>query len=357
MDPTRRQFLTACAGAVPALACLAADEPPKAETRATSLGVVEHSYTNRLAASRAGEGRGRLADPLEFLEFCHERGAGGIQIVIGARDISYCEALGSKAESYAMSLEGSIRLPSNKTHLAAFSEQLDSAERAGVQVLRTAILSGRRYETFDSAATFASFADHALQSLLLAKDKLQGRFTRLAVENHKDWRAGELVRLLERVDSENIGACVDTGNNIALLEDPMEVVETLAPWAFTTHLKDMAVEEYDQGFLLSEVPLGEGFLDLKRIVRVLRAARPEIRFNLEMITRDPLKVPYLSPKYWATFPDLPGRDLVRALALIRAKASKRPLPRVSPLPPDERLKAEDDNVRRCLAYAREHLGL
>ena len=89
-------------------------------------------------------------------------------------------------------------------------------------------------------------------------------------------------------------------------------------WAFTTHLKDMGVEEYDRGFRLAEVPLGAGVLDLPRIVRTLRAARPEIPLNLEMITRDPLDVPCLDDRYWATFPDLPGRHLARALAYVRA---------------------------------------
>ena len=41
-------------------------------------------------------------------------------------------------------------------------------------------------------------------------------------------------------------------------------------------------------------------LDLPRIVRTLKSARPEIRLNLEMITRDPLKVPCLSDRYWTT---------------------------------------------------------
>ncbi len=56
----------------------------------------------------------------------------------------------------------------------------------------------------------------------------------------------------------------------------MEVVETLAPRAFTTHFKDMGLEEYRQGFLLAEVPLGTGILDLPRVVRALR--RPRRRF-------------------------------------------------------------------------------
>src|SRR5206468_9723652 len=91
----------------------------------------------------------------------------------------------------------------------------------------------------------------------------------LAVENHKDFRADELAGLMQGLSSERVGVCVDTGNNIALLEDPSETARVLAPWAASCHLKDMAVEETADGFLLSEVPLGEGFLDLRGIVAVL----------------------------------------------------------------------------------------
>src|SRR5205807_834519 len=83
--------------------------------------------------------------------------------------------------------------------------------------------------------------------------------------NHKDWRAEELITLLKRAGGDHLGICLDVGNSISLLEDPMEVVETLAPRAFTTHFKDMAVEEYRDGFSLSEVPLGQGLIDLPRV--------------------------------------------------------------------------------------------
>jgi hypothetical protein len=122
-------------------------------------------------------------------------------------------------------------------------------------------------------------------------------------------------------------------------------------------MKDVVVEEYDEGFLLQEVPLGEGILDLKKTVAVLRRAHPEVRFNLEMITRDPLKIPCLAPKYWASSEGLPGRDLARALSWVRRHRPRKPLPRVTGLDPKQRLAAEEDNVRRSLAYAREHLGL
>src|SRR5262249_11739501 len=133
--------------------------------------------------------------------------------------------------------------------------------------------------------------------------------------------------------------------------------EAYAPLAFSTHLKDMAVREYDEGFLLAEVPFGSGFLDMKKIVRIFRQARPGIRFNVEMITRDALKVPCLTPKYWATFDKLPGRHLAQTLRMVKQHAAKQPLPRISDLSPEKQLAAEDSNVRQCLAYAREHLEL
>src|SRR5262249_26977588 len=200
-----------------------------------------------------------------------------------------------------------------------------TAKACGAAVLRVAILSGRRYEKFATDADFRRFAAASYESLGLAEPVVTRAGLRLAVENHKDWRTDEQLALLKKLGSRSVGVNVDTGNNIALLEDPHEVVAALAPLAFSTHIKDMGVREYDDGFLLAEVPLGTGFLDLKRIVQTLRKARPEVNLNLEMITRDPLKVPCLTDRYWATFENLPGRHLARTLAMVRKHAAKKPL--------------------------------
>jgi hypothetical protein len=121
------------------------------------------------------------------------------------------------------------------------------------------------------------------------------------------------------------------------------------------HLKDMGVQEYAEGFLLSEVPLGRGFLDLKQIVAALRAANPQIRLHLEMITRDPLRIPCLIQDYWATLGELPARELAAALSRVRRHASTADLPRISGLPETEQLAAEDRNIAESLRYASEHL--
>jgi sugar phosphate isomerase/epimerase len=346
-------MLAACVGAISTLSlrpCLGMEDR-------SPLGVVIHSYGIRVAADRGRSGAERFDDVFTFLDYCHERGAKGVQVGIGARDEASCARLRKQAEAYRMDLEGIVRLPRDRDDLERFEAEARSARQAGATVLRTAMLSGRRYETFATAAAFRQFADQSFRSLTLAEPIVARHNLRLAVENHKDWRADELVAILKRISSAHVGVCLDTGNSIALLEDPMETVEALAPWAFTTHIKDMGVEEYEQGFLLSEVPLGEGFLDLPRIVRTLRAARPEIGLYLEMITRDPLKIPCLTEPYWATFENLPGRYLARTLTLVRTHAAKQPLPRISGLTAEEKRNIEDANVRRCLASARAALGL
>jgi sugar phosphate isomerase/epimerase len=346
MTISRRDWLAAVALGVPALARAAGPSHPK-------MGVVIHSYGIR---SRVERQKG-FADPARFAAFCRERGAAGVQLPIGTRTAEAATALRDRLGELGLYLEGSIAPPKDEADADRFEAEVRAAKDAGADVLRTVMLGGRRYEVFKTAAEYRAFKDRAWKSLQLAAPVVARHKVRLAVENHKDYRADELADVMKRLKSAFVGVTVDTGNNIALLEDPHGTVEALAPWAMSVHLKDMAVKESADGFLLSEVPLGDGYLDLKRVVGTLRKANPAIRFNLEMITRDPLRVPCLADGYWATFAELPGRDLARTLTSVRRHAPKGDLPRVAKLSEADQLAAEDANVRRSFAHSREHLGL
>jgi sugar phosphate isomerase/epimerase len=338
----RRTFLTAAL----ATGLARAGDAPKARG---ALGIVIHSYPIR--SREKG-----FADPLRFLEFCRERGADGVQLPFG-RDPAAARNLRDAAERHGMYVEGSVRPPKDKPDLERFAAEIQTAREAGATVVRTVMLGGRRYEVFHAPREYAAFAEQALASLRLAEPVLTRQKVTLAVENHKDFRTDELVGLLKVIASEWVGVCVDTGNSIALLERPTETAELLAPWAAACHLKDMGVEGSPDGFLLSEVPLGDGFLDLRRIVEALRKGRPAIRFSLEMITRDPLRVPCQTDEYWSTMEKVPGLDLARLLALVNKHAGKDPLPRISKLGQADQLAVEDQNVRRSLEYGRAKLGL
>jgi sugar phosphate isomerase/epimerase len=339
----RRTFLAA------ALACVSravADAPRKGPG---SFGIVVHSYPIR--SREKG-----FVDPLKFLEFCRERQADGIQLPLG-KDPEAARKLRDAADRHSMYVEGSVRPPKDKADLDRFDTEIKTAREAGATVVRTVMLGGRRYEVFRTAKEYAAFAEQAVASLRLAEPVMARHKLTLAAENHKDFRTDELIDVMKGLSSEHVGVCVDTGNNIALLERPTETAELLAPWTRACHLKDMGVEGSADGFLLSEVPLGDGFLDLQGIVDVLRKRRPAIRFSLEMITRDPLRVPCLTDGYWATMEKVPGLDLARLLALVNKHAAKEPLPRISKLSAADQLAVEDRNVRRSMEYGRAKLRL
>jgi sugar phosphate isomerase/epimerase len=352
MSPSRREFFALASAAIPAIA-LGDDPAVKDKQPPTGLGLVLESYVIRARVERATG----FTDPLKFLVFCHERGAAGVQLPIGLRDGEYRKKLRAKLDEFGMYLEGSIRMPRDKADAERFEQEMRTAKEAGATVVRTVMLGGRRYETFKKAEEFLAFKESSWQSLQLAEPIVARFKMRLAVENHKDYRAAELVDVMRRLASEYVGVTLDTGNNIALLDDPMGTVKALAPFAFSCHFKDMAVEERDDGFLLAEVPLGTGFLDLPAIVQTLREANRDVRFNLEMMTRDPLVIPCLTDGYWATFGDVPGRDLARTLATVRKHARKERLPKITSLEQAEQLEAEERNVRDSFRYAREKLRL
>jgi sugar phosphate isomerase/epimerase len=342
---TRREVLAAGATGLAAWS-LRGDE--SAHSR---MGIVLYSYSIRRAADKDHA----LDDPLAFLDLCRSVGAGGAQTSLGVRDDAYADKVHSFLETNKLYLEGIISLPRDKDDVSRFTDEVRTAKACSVAVFRTTLQNGRRYEVFDDTEAFGRFVEQAKQSLALARPVVEKHEIRLAVENHKDLRAPEQLDVLRKLDCPMVGVCLDTGNNIALLEPPQETVDLLAPHAFTTHIKDMGVEEYGDGFLLAETPLGTGFLDLEKIVATLRRAKPDIRLNLEMITRDPLKIPCLAGKYWATLRDMPTEQAVKMMELVRANAGPKPLPRVSEMSKDEQVRLEDENVRRSLRFAMERL--
>lgn len=293
----------------------------------------------------------RPTDTVEFLEHCHAIGAAGIQAELNG-DL---QAIRARAEQYGMYVEAFLPLLKG-CGTGEFEQKLRDAKTCGAVAIRAAFLETRRYETFASLADWRAHEEQSRREL----DEVRGLLDRykipLGVENHKDWTTDELCHLMEHYGTEYLGVCLDFGNNISLLDDPMTTIERLAPFTVSTHLKNMATAPYERGLLLSEVMLKDGYLDLSRAIRLVREARPETRFSLEMITRDPLRVPLLEESYWVTLPDRKAIDLARTIRFVIQNASPKPLPTISNLSRSEQLRLEDENVIACLRYAEDHLS-
>ncbi|MEZ0541579.1 sugar phosphate isomerase/epimerase family protein [Fibrella arboris] len=347
-DFLHRATLGALVLSVPKLPDLAKSVP---------MGVVVHSYGYRWNSKAGSQNYPGFGDAIDLLNHCQELGAGGVQVVMSNWTGAFAKKVRDRREKLGLYLEGSIGVPKTVDDVPRFDQEVANAREAGATVLRTVCSAGRRYETYHSVDAFQALKKQAMTSIQLAEPVLRKHKVKLGVENHKDWRAYELATMLKQTSSEWIGATVDFGNSIALLEDPMTVVQTLAPYAVSTHIKDMAVEEYPDGFLLSEVPLGQGILDLPTMISLCKLHNPAVTFSLEMITRDPLEIPCLKSDYWQTFGDVSGSELARTLAMVRHHKPASALPRVAKLTDEERLALEEKNIVACLAYSKSRLAI
>jgi 3-oxoisoapionate decarboxylase len=337
---TRRELL----GAAVASTMWAGQAPDPTPAPRTTMGVTIDCYQF-----------GRRRQPAyEFAEYCNSLGAGGVQVEMPA-DLDYARKLRRYLEEHGLFFDVMVNLPGDDD--AAFDRQIQAAKEAGAFTVRAACLGGRRYEQFNSLDQWREFVRQSEAKVARAIRIAEKHRLPLCLENHKDWTVDELVALMKRYSSEYLAVCLDTGNNLSLLDDYMEVVERLAPYTLNTHLKDMSLAEYRDGLLLVEPVFGKGYFDLARIVSTVRKVRPASRFTVEMLTRDPLKVAVFTDKYWATFPERNGLYLARTMAAARAHGWQGPLPQVEQLDRDSRIQLEEDNVRKCLAYAREQLGM
>jgi sugar phosphate isomerase/epimerase len=360
---TRRQVL-AMAGAAPLWSAIKSSaeaegspaliQEPAAPKAYMRMGGTPTAFVLRSMASR------EKSVPFDMLEHCQGLGLAGVQMNPPSADPDGIRRFRQRLERYNMHLACDPRLPKEQSEVAAFETQIKTFKEAGAAVLHAA-MTGRRYEDFDRLEPFKQMFEQCQKQVELAEPVLRKYRIKLGIENHKGWRSAEQVAWLKRLGSEWVGVCFDFGNNISLCEDPMDAAKTLIPYSCFAHIKDMALEEYEDGFLLSEVPMGEGILDLKEMVRMLRAVDPRMIIDLEMITRDPLKIPVFTAKYWATFDDsyspISGRDVAKVLSLVKKNPPKTPLPRVTGLNREEQVKLEDSYNLKCIAYARQNLNL
>jgi sugar phosphate isomerase/epimerase len=96
---------------------------------------------------------------------------------------------------------------------------------------------------------------------------------KLATENHIDFTADEMLKLLTNVNSPYLGINFDTGNFLRLLDDPIKGMQKLAKHVLATHVKDLKPQKgvpADAWYFFSCTPVGEGLVDNQALVQLLK---------------------------------------------------------------------------------------
>jgi len=204
-----------------------------------------------------------------------------------------------------------------------------------------------------------------IQALRSVRSQALDLGIRIAIENHSgDMQAREVKTLIEGAGKDFVGSCLDSGNPMWVVEDPLVTLEALAPYVVTTHIRDSAVCEHPRGAAAQWVALGEGSVNFHRFVELYRKLCPHAAMQLEIITgRPPTVLPYLEPDFWKALRDTPASEFARFVEL-----AKNGHPYLGPMViggPGEQspvLKAalqeqQRTDLERSLEYAQKVLGV
>jgi sugar phosphate isomerase/epimerase len=145
---------------------------------------------------------------------------------------------------------------------------IELAARMGHDLLR--ITAGSPASRGDEPA--AVLVERLVGPVRRAADHAADRGVRLALENHGDLRAADIVDLFARVDRPNLGVCLDNVNLLRVGDDMAEGTRALAPFTLLVQLKDHEAGDPTVWGGPVCTALGEGVADLEGLMGILAAA-------------------------------------------------------------------------------------
>jgi len=139
----------------------------------------------------------------------------------------------------------------------------------------------------------------------------------IAIENHQDATTDDLLRLGEMAgNSPAYGITFDTGNPLAMMEDPVEAARRLSPLIRHVHLKDYTIHFAPEGYRLVRCAAGDGVVDFPAILATLRASGRVLMPGIEIAAQATRTIPILDPGWWTTYPTRPAEDLIKPLKIL-----------------------------------------
>jgi 3-oxoisoapionate decarboxylase len=236
-----------------------------------------HRFFGEVYPQQSAPARGMTLE--DFLRRAHELGVGGVSLescFIPRLDAEYLAQVRRLLDDYNLDrvfawghpngLEGGTNQIAYREMISSF----DSARSIGANVMRV-VGSSLLYRNQPHGPQIERLTRMFREAIKVAEEY----GIRMAIENHIDFTADEMLALLAAVDSPWLGINFDTGNFLRLLDDPIKAMAKLASYVYATHIKDLRVQmgvAADEWYFFSSTPVGEGIVDNRKLVELLAAA-------------------------------------------------------------------------------------
>lgn len=205
----------------------------------------------------------------------------GLQITkvdIGSCDDENLSRIRKAAEDRGLFLEfnASFDAWSDARINCTLDEALDIGHKLNAQLVKISLDVKRHEPTYGS-----NMAPYIMKQLadkyeifMAAIPKIEEYGMKVAIENHTDTYADEVMWLVDRIDHPLVGTCVDSCNPLRVIEDPYYVMERMLPKAFCCHFSDDLIYVDPLGVHDIGAAHGQGSYDCPRMVRQILEKSP-----------------------------------------------------------------------------------
>jgi sugar phosphate isomerase/epimerase len=171
------------------------------------------------------------------------------------------------AASAARDLGLTVQLGTKGIRPEHLTRYLGLAERFEARLVRSMLFGPDPTDASDRPTL-----DEAETRLRTAMPDFEASGVTLALETYEQVATDQLVSLVERIDSPNLGVCLDPANVVARLETPRSCVERAADMTVNVHSKDFAFARQPGwvGFTYSGAPMGRGLHDYPHLLATVR---------------------------------------------------------------------------------------
>jgi sugar phosphate isomerase/epimerase len=203
---------------------------------------------------------------------------------------------------------------------AHFIDYLHTAKRLGAKVVRATlsnILCGDRRTCPGGWPARLEAVAARLREVLPVAEELG---LAIAMENHQDATTEDLLRLADMVgNSPAYGITLDTGNPLAMAEDPVEAARRMANLIRHVHLKDYKIHFAPEGYRLVRCAAGDGVIDFAAILAIVRANGHNVVPGIEIAAQATRTIPFFDPGWWSTYPPREASELIEPLQILWSK--------------------------------------
>ena len=302
--------------------------------------------------------------PIELLEYAAKQQAKVVHFseirFIGGLETENLKKVRRRAEELGIEIEIGMRsiCPTSKMFDAKagtadeqLAKMIDSAVTVGSKIVRAVLGSSEDRKP----GPLSQHIEAMVTVLRRARSKAMDAGIKIAIENHAgDMQSHQLKTLIEEAGKDFVGACLDSGNPLWTLEDPMVALETLYPYVLTSHVRDSAVWRVPEGAAVAWVRMGEGNVRIDDYVRQYVQRCPGKALSLEVIVTGPRVFGFRDPKFWDMYRDVPAWEFERFLEIADTGTARPAPPRVDA---EGARRREREDLEVSLAYTKKLLGM